>query len=75
MVATMKTSDFIATLKSEFKPNGEISFGILLDNGGVYPIQDCSITETDNGKVLTFNLSNGLLGMIAMEVIAKAKKG
>ena len=35
----MKTSDFIATLKADFKPNDEIAFGILLDNGGVYPIK------------------------------------
>ena len=69
----MTTKEFIEVLRGDFKPNADIKFGILLDNGGVYPIQDCSITETDNGKVLTFNLSNGLLGMIAMEVIAKAK--
>jgi hypothetical protein len=69
----MTTKEFIDVLRTEFKPGDEIAFGILLDNGGVYPIKHCSITETDNGKVLTFNLSNGLLGMIAMEVIAKAK--
>ena len=60
-------------LRDEFKPGDEMAFGILLDNEAVYPVQDCSVTETETGKALTLNLSNGTLGVIAMEVISKAK--
>lgn len=69
----MKASEFIDVLKEEFKEGEEITFGILLDNGGVYPISDCSITKTDKGKALTFHLTNGTLAVVAMDVIGKTK--